>query len=104
MIDWWDVLANSLWIIGLAVAVATLSYAAWGATVEGEKTTAWLKRPALQTALQLAVLLVCLGLAGTSSRLWVTILWLVLAVAILAQTIMAIRIYRHKGHEEHQGK
>jgi hypothetical protein len=87
MIDWANLAANALWILGCALALGTLSFASWEASLYKEKITARLRRPALQFALNLAGLLFCLGLAATETRIFVAILWLVLGFLFLAQLV-----------------
>lgn len=81
MIDWKNLAANALWILGCAIALATMSYASWEASQYHEKMGARLKRPAYQACLNLAGLLFCLGLAATSGVLLQRAIWLVLAAA-----------------------
>ena len=81
MIDWLSVGSNALWILGCAVALATLSYASWEASVYDEKFTARLGRAPILASLNLAGLLFSLGLAATSDATIEKILWLILAVA-----------------------
>ena len=48
MIDWFDLAANSLWIIGCAVALASLSYAIWMASMRQKKVahhSFWIRLP-----------------------------------------------------------
>jgi hypothetical protein len=96
MIDWGNLAANALWILGCALALGTLSFASWEASLYKEKITTRLRRPALQFALNLAGLLFCLGLAATEKRLIVTILWLVLGVLFLAQLVNNLIQRRNK--------
>ena len=44
MIDWYNLFANALWIFALALALATLGFARWGARMEGEKLKTVLNR------------------------------------------------------------
>ena len=81
MIDWISVGSNALWILGCAIALATLSYASWEASVYNEKFTARLMRTPILACLNLAGLLFSLGLAATSDAVIEKVLWLVLAVA-----------------------
>jgi len=81
MIDWLSVGSNALWILGCAVALATLSYASWEASVYDEKFTTRLVRTPILASLNLAGLLFSLGLAATSDGTIEKILWLILAVA-----------------------
>jgi hypothetical protein len=85
MLNWAMVGANALWIVGLAVGLATLSYASWEAWATHETFRQRLGRPASQGALALSGFLFCLGLAATSPAVWQTAIWLVLAVLFLWQ-------------------
>jgi len=87
MIECYNLAANSLWILGCAVALATLSYASWEASLLKEKFTARLKRPSYQMALSLAGFLFCAGLAGTSDSTLEILLWSILALAFLGQMV-----------------
>jgi hypothetical protein len=83
MIDWLNVAFNALWIVGLSVALAALSYASWEASIFQEKFAVRLRRPAIQVALAAAGLLFCLGLAGTADAAWKSVLWLALGAGFL---------------------
>ena len=50
MIDWPRVLSSAVWIGGAALALATLSYASWLASLRGERLRAVLQRSAYQRA------------------------------------------------------
>ena len=91
MIDWAMVAANSLWILGLAIGLATLSYASWDAWATHETFLQRLNRPAPQGVLALAGFLFCLGLAATSKVTWQVVVWLVLAGLFLWQVWLALR-------------
>ncbi len=96
MIDWGGLAANTLWIIGCALGLGTLSYASWDASIHKEKLSARLKRPSYQVALNLAGLLFGLGLAATSSKPLEIALWLILSALFLAQVIAALLQKRSK--------
>ena len=85
MIDWFNLFANALWIIALAVAVATLSYASWEASMLHEKMRLRLRQTKYQIALDVAGVLGCAGLAATSNRTWEIVLWAILGVLFAAQ-------------------
>jgi hypothetical protein len=91
MIDWAMVGANTLWIVGLAIGLATLSYVSWDAWASQETFRRRLARPAPQGTLALAGFLFCLGLAATSKVIWQIAVWLVLAVLFLWQVWTALR-------------
>jgi hypothetical protein len=88
MIDWVNVGFNALWIIASALALATLSYASWKASIEKEKLRAVLKKPAYTACLDTAGLLFCAGLAGTSGSTLEIILWSVLGVLFAVQIVL----------------
>ena len=89
MIDWVNLAANSLWILGCAVALSTLSYASWEASLLEERFVTRLKLPAYQVALNSAGFLFSAGLAATSDTTLEIFLWLILTVVFLAQIIVA---------------
>lgn len=91
MIDWYNLFWNALWILGCALALATLSYASWEAANQGEKFRVWLGQTHLQIPLNLAGLLFSLGLAGTSEVIWQRILWVLLALGFGIQIGVALR-------------
>ena len=65
MIDWLSVIANGFWIVGLALVLAALSYYYWHASQAGHSL-----RPAFQKVAAVGLLLVGVGLAGTSTAPW----------------------------------
>jgi hypothetical protein len=88
MIDWLNLAFNALWIIACALALATLSYASWQASIAKEKTLTILKKPAYMATLNVAGLLFCAGLAGTSSATLEILLWSVLGVLFAVQVVL----------------
>ena len=95
MIDWFSLFANSLWILGLAVALATFSYASWQASILNQRTRLQLMSPGSLTAFSAAGLLFCAGLAATSDRILEVIIWSILGILFLVQGILVFR-GRHK--------
>lgn len=91
MIDWGNVAANALWILGCAMALGTLSYASWEASVYKEKFWSRLKHRGFQISLNLAGVLFCAGLAATSGSLFQTIAWSILAGLFAVQVFLAWR-------------
>jgi hypothetical protein len=91
MIDWGNLAANALWIIGCALALGTVSYASFLASLSGEKLRTRLGNPGMQAAIDLAGVLFCAGLAATSRPIWQMILWAVLGVLFLIQMIVSLR-------------
>lgn len=91
MIDVWGILANSLWILGLAVLLAALSWAHWAASVEKVRFRAVLGRPRVQRVLNLGLALFCAGLAVTGRVWWERVLWGLLAAVWAVQAWMTDR-------------
>jgi len=79
MIDWFNLAANALWILALAILLAVISYASWQASLEHEKLRSQLARPGYHRFFDLCAVLFCLGMAGTSRNGWEIGLWAVLA-------------------------
>ena len=75
MIDIWEVVANGVWIVGLAVLLAAFSWASWVASVEGGRFRTVLGRPGVQRALGLGLVLFCVGLAATGRTCGERALW-----------------------------
>ncbi|HTP10288.1 MAG TPA: hypothetical protein VMP08_18675 [Anaerolineae bacterium] len=89
MIDWPLVLFSAVWLSGAALALATLSYASWSASLRGERLRAVLRRSDYQCVLLVAACLICVGLGLTAASSLETILWIVLAV-ISAATFISL--------------
>ena len=96
MIDWPSVLANAVWIVGAALALATFSYASWLSSLRGERLRDTLQQSAPQLLLRTAAVLFCLGLGLTANSLLETVLWLALAVFSAASGIAFWRTLRSK--------
>jgi len=92
MIDWYNLIMNTCWISGCAVALATISYASWEASAQREKIRVWLRQPNIQIALNFGGFLFCTGLAGTSGVVWQRILWILLGIGFLVQ--ISGKVYR----------
>ena len=75
MIDLWGLLASSLWIAGLAVLLAVLSWAHWVAAGEQISMRAVLARARPRQVLHLGLALFCAGLAATGRTWWEHSLW-----------------------------
>ena len=81
MIDVWDLFGNALWIAGLAVLLATLSWAHWVASEQQGRMRAVLARPWPRRMLSLGCSLLCMGLAATGRAWWEVALWGLLSAA-----------------------
>ncbi len=90
MIDWFNLGTNAIWILACALALATLSHASWAASIQHEKLRTVLAFPKYHTSMNIAGILFCLGLAGTSQKWWEIMLWLIIAGLLTGQ--LAIKI------------
>lgn len=81
MIDIWGVVANGPWVVGLAVLLATLSWAHWAAGVEDVRFRETLGRTEVRRIMDVGLALFCAGLAATSDVWWRQVLWGLLAAA-----------------------
>jgi hypothetical protein len=75
MINWQSVIFNSFWIFGLAVLLAAFSYYYWEATQYGRPLREQLSQAAFLRFFWLAILLVSIGLIGTSQQIWEMAVW-----------------------------
>jgi hypothetical protein len=91
LIDWPSLAASALWIAGLALALAALSFAGFEATYSRQPLGALLKQRRFDLTLNLAGLLFCAGLAASTAQLLQLILWTVLAVLFLVSALLALR-------------
>jgi len=88
MIDLGRIAASSLWILGCAIGLATLSYANWEASRDHVKMRHYLGQSLLRGFLYLAGGLICLGLAATANSWWEVAIWLVLGLLVLIQIVV----------------
>ncbi len=86
MIDWWSVGVNGLWVAGLAIFLAALSYHR-AARAHGAPGQALLWSGEVWPALGLA--LFCLGMGLVSDRWWKLLLWLALFFLALCQPFIS---------------
>jgi len=96
LIDWKMVGFASLWILGLAVILSTLSFGHYHARTESMKINAVLKRSGYSKAFALGMVMFCIGLAGSSNTWWEITLWLVLGASFLLQSMHSIRSEREE--------
>jgi len=74
--NWLNLLANSLWIASLAVALAVAGYARWRGAERGNSLLQAFYEPGPQFCLRLAGLMFCAGLAFSWPAGWGRALWL----------------------------
>jgi hypothetical protein len=91
MIDVGVVAANGLWVLGLSLVLAALSWAYWRALEEGERLRRALARGGPRRTVDVGVFLFCAGLVATSRRTWEGVVWAALTGAWLIQALFAAR-------------
>jgi hypothetical protein len=91
MIDWANLAANALWIVGCAVALATFSFASWQASIHSEKLTAWMYKPGYGRMFALAGMLFCAGQLWLAGAAILRVLWVLLGALILAAMMLSFR-------------
>jgi hypothetical protein len=91
MIDWYALVLNTFWIIGLALLLAAISYHYWLAPLEGRSLRQQLDQPAFLQHFWISFSFISIGLAGTSQRVWEMILWIIF---LLISAVNAIKMIR----------
>lgn len=86
MINWQSVIANGLWITGLAIILAGVSYYYWLAGQMKRPLAQELAAPPFQRLLLFGLLLVGVGLALTANGVW----QILLAGALIIVCIVAL--------------
>lgn len=78
MINWIDLIINSIWISALAFALKVVSIAYWESQRSGRSMRVLLKLEMYTFPLNLSGALFCSGMALTSEKWWEITLWIVL--------------------------
>jgi hypothetical protein len=91
MIDWLSLVANSLWVIALAVGLAAISQASWQAGRQRQKLRLILESSGYQVIFGLAGILFCAGMAFTATSTLITVAWAILGAACLATFLIPLR-------------
>ena len=91
LIDWRWVAFSALWLTGLAVLLATFSFADYLAAQRHVRARLVLGWPGSLTAIYAGFLLFCVGLFGTAPAGWQQALWALLAAAFAYLTWAAWR-------------
>jgi len=85
LIDWVSVGFSALWILGLGLVTAALSFANYLASQQKRRFRQVLEMPNCRIMINLGLVLFCLGLAGSVSIVWERLLWAVLALIFAVQ-------------------
>ena len=85
MIDVWGVLHSALWILGLAIGLATWSYARWWAIRHEVRLRETVNMPKFVVPFCAGLALFSLGLALSGRRWWESAAWACLVLLSAAQ-------------------
>jgi len=94
MISWQTILSDALWVLGLAGALATLSYMSWYRSVVGWSWGKAFSTPRTLAPLSLSMELFSIGLAMNGftayqrAPWWETAAWSIMVVLFAVQTVM----------------
>ena len=91
MIDWYSVGFSALWILGLGLVVAALSFAYYLAEQQEQRFKQALEIPACRIMIDLGLVFFALGWTGSVSSIWERIVWAVLVLLFLVQTWQATK-------------
>ncbi len=97
LIDWPGVARNTLWIIGLSIALAAWSHLRWWAHRRQIKVRHALESPRFQIPFNIGLILFCISLAWSATRWWERGLWILLGAAFTWQIIMGLLLVRRDG-------
>jgi hypothetical protein len=87
VIDWWNIFTNSVWISGLALALASFGYADWQAWRSDEGIRMTIQITTRSPGFALGLALACLGAGLGVSTWWQRIVWLLLAVGLASAAV-----------------
>ena len=100
MIPWGGLLANGLWLLGLALLLATWSLAYDEGQRSGRRVGPVLRKRGYVRASIMGLLLFCAGLAATETRWWARLLWLLLGLAFAVEGLFTGTRERRKRGDE----
>lgn len=85
MIDWYGLLYNAAWILGLAVVLAALAMASFRTRIQGVRLRQVLMASSFLMPFGVGMSLFCLGVLFSSQTGWEKVLWGLLAVLFAGQ-------------------
>jgi len=85
MIDWVSVGFGTLWVLGLGIVTATISFAYYLASQNNQRFKRVMEIPACHFMINLGLILFCVGVAGGVSEVWERLLWAVMALMFMFQ-------------------
>ena len=87
--DWLALFFNSFWIVGAAILLAATSFHHWLAGQKNRSLRDQLRTPSYSLWFWISFIFICIGLAGTSSRVWETAVWIIFGVASIVNAYRA---------------
>jgi hypothetical protein len=94
MINLWEILANTLWVIGLAIVFAVWSYARYTAKVEHVPVKNKLNVLKYALVMRGGLFLFLCGMALTERRPFARILWILCGIGVIVESTMRYQIHR----------
>ena len=89
--DWIGLAGGALWVLGLALCLATVCMAHYHARAAGERTWNCLRRTGRQLALVIGGSLFFFGLALSGEPLWQKVIWSLCALTLIVWTVRSWR-------------
>ncbi len=99
MIDWIGVATNSVWVLGLAIDLAVLSYADWKTHLARRRLRDILDQATIRFPLWIGLTLFCLGVTLSGGRWWERLLWGLLTLMALIEAWRAGRARSDAGQD-----
>ena len=101
MIDWAWVGSNTLWILGLALLLATGSYHSYRASQRRAPARPGSAQLDTGLSMRLGLLLVCLGLCATSGYWLERGLWALISLGVVIEIVVSRRRTEPNDGEDH---
>jgi apolipoprotein N-acyltransferase len=98
LIDWPGVARGTLWVLGLSIALAAWSYAAWWASRQGMPRRRVVGLPLFTIPFFAGLALFSAGLAWGLDRLWMRVLWIFVGVWSLWEVVRGWRMTGSRKH------
>jgi hypothetical protein len=86
MIDWYLASFGALWIFGLSLEFAVLSFAYYQAGQQKQSFVSALEMPTCRSMINLGLTFFCLGWTGSAAGTWERIVWAILTLIFAVRT------------------
>lgn len=88
MINWYAVIANGAWVVGLGFGLSVASYIYWDAGMKGKKFFESLREPHYQILFCISGFIFCSGMAAVSTSIIKQVLWMLIYIILIAIIIL----------------